>query len=193
MSTKPLLCSVVTILAFAISQRATAQDGGNVEELQKQVEILKKENELLKKEVELLKKELEAKDEEHNEKPEVVKKGRSRGPSLSDLLTEGKVLSGTYRESMGVGRGDITFSISERNGNKIKGTASMRHIDNATNRETTSTAEAEGVINGSRFSWVTVGSANRHQATTTLVRGVALEGTYKTVGGQVGTVAFKLD
>lgn len=182
-----LICALIV----CVSRPALAQDSANVDQLRKEIEILKKENELLKKEVELLKKEMQSKDDD--EKPEPAKKGRTKGPSLSDLLPEGKVLNGTYRESMGIGRGDIIFTISQRDGNKVKGTANMRHIDNATGKEASSTAEAEGVINGSRFSWSTIGSANKVQATTTLVRGQALEGTYKTIGGQVGTVAFRLD
>ena len=70
----------LAIMGFLSLPASEAQDAPKVEDLQKEIEILKKENELQKKEIELLKKELASKDAEHSEKPEVAKKGRSRGP-----------------------------------------------------------------------------------------------------------------
>jgi len=182
----------LAIMSFMSLPSSEAQDAPKVEDLQKEIEILKKENELQKKEIELLKKELQSKSVESDEKPEPAKKGRTRGPNLSDMMLEGKVITGTFRESKGESKGDITITISERNGNKFKGTSTIRVVD-WNGKVIDSAPEIEGVINGSRFTWTTIGSANRINSTLILVRGQALEGTYKTIGGQVGSVAFKLE
>ena len=51
--------------------------------------------------------------------------------------------------------------------------------------------DIEGVINGARLTWANIGTANKTNATLVL-KGEALEGTYKTQAGIVGTIGLKI-
>ena len=159
-----------------VTSRARAQDPDEVAKQRTQIELLKKENELLKKEIELLKKE--------------AKGSKTGAQSLSELLPEGKVIAGTFRANQGGGSGELTITISERDGNKFKATSILKLKKD--NKELgTSEVDIEGAIEGTRVTWKSVGGANKINATLTL-KGDALEGTYKTQAGITGTMGFKL-
>ena len=160
-----------------VTSTARAQDPDEVAKQRTQIELLKKENELLKKEIELLKKE--------------AKGSKTGAQSLSELLPEGKVIAGTFRANQGGGSGELTITISERDGNKFKATSILKQKGKDNKELGTSEVDIEGVIEGTRLTWKSVGGANKINATLTL-KGDALEGTYKTQAGITGTMGFKL-
>ncbi len=177
-----LLGALAAMLTLTHST-ARAQVPDEVASLRTQIELLKKENELLKKEIDLLKNEAKA-------KPDGARAPKTKASSLSDLLTEGTVLQGTYRATEGGGYGEITVTISERSRNQFKATSVRKQMkDN--NDVGTVEEDIEGVIKGARLSWTNVGTANKINATLVL-KGEALEGTYKTQAGIVGTIGLKI-
>lgn len=186
-----LLTAVLGLAASAAPAQDPDEVAGlraQVEQLKKENELLQKENELLKKEHELLKKECELLKKEAKERPDTAKE--AKGGALSDLLAEGTVLQGTFRAAQGGGHGEVTLTISERDGKKIKATSLLRQMKDDV-EVGTSEGEVEGTINGNRLSWTNVGSANKTNATL-LLKGDGLEGTYRTQAGISGTIGLKI-
>jgi len=177
-----LSSALAAMLALAATSTARAQDPDEVAILRKQVELLEKENELLKKEIELLKTEAAA-------RLDGAKGVEVKVASLSDLLPEGTVLQGTFRATQGGGHGEITITISERDGNRFRASSILKLMRDQQDLGT-SDGTIEGMINGARLTWTSVGSANRINATLVL-RGDGLEGTYKTQAGIFGTIGLR--
>ena len=184
---KLALSGALAVMLIFAAQAARAQDADEVVKLRAQVEQLQKENELLKKENELLKKEIELQKQAAKAKPDGAKGGKAG--ALSDLVTEGTVLQGTFRANQGGGRGELTLTVTERDGKKVKATSTLRQLQD--NVEVgTFEGQVEGVIDANRLTWMTVGGSNKTNANL-LLKGDGLEGTYRTQAGVSGTVGLK--
>lgn len=183
------LSGALAAVLFLVPSMSRAQDSDDVANLRKQLELLKKENELLKQENALLKKENELLKQEAK-----AKRGGAQDTkettSLPELLSEGTVLQGPFRNAQGEGTGDVTLTISERDGNKFKGRLLIVHKEKFVKVGTTE-GEVEGVISGNRMSLSTVGTANKINASL-LLRSGALEGTYKQQSGDSGTIGLRV-
>lgn len=177
------LTATLAMMLTMAGPTARAQDADEVAKLRTENELLKKENELLKKEIELLKKEAAA-------KPDGTRKARPRPPSLSDLLPAGTVLQGTFRAAEGGGHGEITITITSRDGNKFKADSALRQMRDFKELGR-SEGPIEGTISGPRLTWTNIGSANKANATV-ILKGEALEGTYRTQAGIFGTVGLRI-
>lgn len=160
---KLALSSALAAMLIPGLSAARAQDTDELAKLRAQIELLKKENELLKKEIELLKKEAKA-------KPDGAGGSKAGARSLSELLPAGTVLKGGYRATQGGGHGEITVTISERDGKKFKATTVARQMKD--NKDVgTVDGEIEGVIDGARLTYKNIGAANKVNASLTLKGG----------------------
>lgn len=148
-------------------------------QLKQQVELLKKQVEQLRAEVDLLKAKL----------PGAAKQGAKTG-ELTDLLTVDRVIPGDYKFTNGtLDKGDYTLTVTERDGAKVKATATVMSRDKKDAKPIE--INFEGKVDGTRLTLSSVGSAGK--ATLTLaLKGESLEGTFTTMGGGKGTLGFTL-
>ena len=172
------IASLVLVI-FVAGSSVRALDTDEVKRLKERLELLEaklklaeKENELLKKEVELLK---------ATPGKDITKK------SLSDLLVVDKILTGSYGDQKGTRIGEITVTITERDRRKFKATVVLKQKD------VTSTHDAEGEIDGVKFSWKTVGGTPVITADLSIKgeKGDTLDGHWKNSAGGNGTLGLK--
>lgn len=178
------VAAAVTFL-FTSAPCARAEDSDEVKRLKERMELLEtklklaeKENQLLRKEIELLKSGQPAPGKSTSKK------------SLSDRLPDGTVISGVYRQFGIAGKGEIAVTITGRDGNKVKGTTSLKFTD-PDGKVRASEGNVEGEINGVLLTLKSVGGSSKVNMTLTL-KGDALEGTWSSSAGGKGTVGFKL-
>lgn len=168
------------VLIYVASSDVRAQDADEVTRLKEQIELLEEKLKLAEKENELLRKEIEQ-----------LKSGPPRGretakSSLSDLLPEGKVLNGDYRIFGRTEVGEVTITISDRDGKKVKASGITQIADKEPVDH-----DLEGEIKGNQLILRSVGGAGKINLTVTL-KGEALEGGWVGSNGGRGTVGFKL-
>jgi hypothetical protein len=140
---------------LAVPAHVLGQEPDEAARLRQQIELLKKEVDLLKRENALLKKE-----NDDLRKATAVPKASTRkaelAKALSDVLTEGTVLPGTYIASSRRS-GICTLTIKERNGNKFKGVLFHQLKDDQGKGEEHA-GEVEGTITANGVSFRRIGS-----------------------------------
>lgn len=144
-----LLCLSVTVgTSFA-----SGQDSDEVRRLKKEIELLERELKVTRTENEQLKQE--------NEKLKAAAKGvaapkvAAGGPrTLSDMLTEGVTISGDFRFTDGIRKGDWTLTVKKRSGKDFTGiyTAKQTSPPPAAGSQPME-VEAKGEIDGDRLTF----------------------------------------
>jgi hypothetical protein len=180
-------CSVAAAVTFLFiaTPCVRAEDSDEVKRLKERIEILEtklelaeKENGLLRKEIELLK----------GNEPSPGKTSTKK--SLSERLPEGTVITGVYIQVGVKGTGEITLTVTGRDGNKIKGTTHLKFTDSV-GKVIEKDGDVEGEINGTLLNLKSVGRAVKTNLTVSL-KGDALEGRWSSSAGGKGAVGFKL-
>jgi hypothetical protein len=172
---------VMAILTAGFNVRG--QDSDEVKRLKERNELLETKLKLAELQIENLKKDIE---DLKAHKPSTEKEGTKK--SLSDLLTEGKVLSGTVQSTKGnrVG-GEMTLTITSRDKRKIKGDVHVVLKGEPMPFDYT----VEGEILGTQLTLTSTGIALK--ATFTLThKSDSLEGKYSVSDGNKGTVGLKI-
>ena len=116
------------------------------------------------------------------------KEGKKK--SLSELLTTGTVLSGTYRKlNNDLDTGDYTLTISQRDGKKVKCTGVLKSKKDPTPHE----VEYEGEVDGKRLDVRSFGNASKISINVFMKGESSLEGSFFIQqSGSKGSIAFKL-
>lgn len=172
--------AALVFVVVASGSHLRAQDADEVKRLTEQIELLETKLKLAEKENELLRKEIEQLKREPSRGRETAKS------ALSDLLPEGKVITGRYRIFGQVEFGTITLTISERDGKKVKASGVTQIADKDPVEH-----NYEGEVKGNQLMLRTVGAAAKGSMTLTL-KGEAVEGTWANSIGGRGTLGFKL-
>ncbi|MDB5310338.1 MAG: hypothetical protein JWO38_4540 [Gemmataceae bacterium] len=177
---------VLALVLVGSGSSVRGQDAGDVKkikELEARLKLAEKENELLKKEIELLKKD--------NEQLKATKTGEKESgkKSLSDLLTDGKILAGGYRFTTSDAAGEMTLTITERNKNTFK--ANVALIPRAKEGKPPVDYSVEGEITGTQISFKSVGTAVKVTFSLSQ-KSNAVEGNFSTSNGGKGTVGLKI-
>ena len=123
--------------------------------------------------------------------PTPTKAEPKKKASLSDRIPDGTVLSGTYQFTISGGEsGTATLTITEREGNKVKG----RYVPKADKAAEAYPGWAfEGEIVGNRLTAKSVGNAAKRTLTVSL-KGDTLEGTVDLLDARTtARVAFTFD
>ncbi|OWK35204.1 hypothetical protein [Fimbriiglobus ruber] len=109
----------VALLVLTGTSNARGQDTDEVKKLKKEVELLERELKVARVENEQLKREIE----QLKAAKTTTKKEEPQKKTLSELLPTETTLSGDYAgEKAGSERGTFAVTITERTGNKVKGT-----------------------------------------------------------------------
>lgn len=184
----------LTILAMAMliltgASTSHGQDTDEVKRLKEKIELLEAKLEAANLKVEGLQRENEELKNQAAQPKAGLKVARNQS-LLSDRLQSGTVLNGTYYFQVGGERGTTTLTITERDGNKVKGTYKPKKLESA---EAYPGFTFEGVIKGNALEAYSVGSANRKKMALTL-RGNALDGGMYFIDSRTNArVSFKLD
>ncbi len=179
---------ITTFFVFALSllSVATAQDPTDVAKLKQQNELLQAKLEAANLKIEKLENQLA--EQLKANKLATEKEVSKRKLSLSDRIPAGTAILGNYQFTKTGGEaGTVTLTITERDGNKVKGT----YVPKALNA-----AEAylgwsfEGVIAGNKLTAKSVGKAAKRTLTVNM-KGDTLEGSVVLLEQQeTASVAF---
>ena len=168
----------VAILVLTGATNARGQDTDEVKRLKEKVELLQSKLETATLKIEKLQ-------AENEQLKAGGAKDLAKKPSLSDLLPEGKTITGTMISAQTGKEGTVTFVITDRDGKKYKATTTTVYMGVTTNGKT------EGEISGSQMTCKSVGLANNLSATLVL-KGEELSGIVTQANGAKSKVAFSV-
>lgn len=177
--------ATVTLVLLVTAPIVRAQDPDEVKRLKERIELLEAKLKLAERDKEDLRKEVERL---KSSRPAPTKTATKE--TLSDRLPEGSVISGAYNQFGVKGSGEVTLTVTGRDGNKVRGTMFLKFKDPA-GKVTEKEGNVEGEINGILLTLKTAGEAGKVSLTVSL-KGNVLEGKWPGSGGGRGTLGFKL-
>jgi TolA-binding protein len=175
-------------VVFAYGQTLQGQDSNETQKLKERIEQLEEKLKLVEKLNKPLEKQVESLTNENEQlkrkQPDLEKENSNKQP-LTELLVVDTVLKGNFKVSDGR-VGEITLTIAEKDGKKIKGTSIVTRPDG-----TIADREFEGEIKQNSLSVHTIGSAAKFSINVTR-KGGGLEGRFSNSFNETGTIGFNL-
>jgi hypothetical protein len=178
----------IALIILIPGSNVRGQDSDDAKKQKERIEFLEARLKLAEKEIELLKKENELL---KAQKPYVEKEGAKK-LSLSDMLSEGKVLSGTYRYTNADAGGEMTLTIIKRDKTKIEATVLLVPRAGKDGKPPPVEYSVEGEITGIQLSLKSSGTAGTVNFTMSNKKTDALEGSWFSSSGSKGTVGLKI-
>jgi hypothetical protein len=174
-----MLRRTLLVATLAIVPGGPAARGGDPDDVRKlndRIELLEAKLELAEKEIALLRREIDG----------LKPKGEVAKRALSELLSDGTLLSGDYKfANAKVPPGEVTVTIKSRDGQKFKGTHA------AVTKNIRTTAEIEGEIDGNRIAYKRIGTGPKFGVTGTM-NGETVECEFTDEAGDVASMRLKV-
>ncbi|MDB5309927.1 MAG: hypothetical protein JWO38_4129 [Gemmataceae bacterium] len=153
-------CRRPSSLAFAVlavlvaDSSVRGQDSDEVKRLKERIELLETKLKLAEAQNTLLQDKYERLKKESEQAP-TKQPGSAKNQSLTQLLPQGKVITGTWLNTSDKNSGDITISITERDKEQVKARVVLTFKNKTPNQE----YDVVGEVVGVKLTLKTIGSA----------------------------------